>query len=288
MKRFSPEEKEKQDKDNLRFYYAPRGKAFKDFIKGLILRGNIKPHYATQLLTEYAMQLYSNAFTSNSITSHVDSLTSKIEEDKESSNNYEMFEKLGDGVFDNFIGWYAFRRFGNVATVNQVKLIHIIRSKYGSKQEFSPIADKLGFWPFISASIYQRNHKRKDLLEDVFEAFLGVTSFILENRFRTGVGYAICYDILASIFDEISISGDFNTLQDFVSKLNELFQRNKDLGKYEFIDERVDNLVKVTIILIKNGKRIATLGTGTASKKQDAKQKAAEVAFRYLESKNYK
>ena len=150
-KKISPS-REQQDKEKLIYFNAPRGERFKNLIKKMLVLGKIKDHYISQLLSNEALSIYSKAFTSNSITSYLDPMSLKIEEDKESSNNYEMLEKLGDGVFDNFIGWYAFRRFGNINTVNQVKVVHIIRSKYGSKNEFSPIAEKLGFWPFISAA----------------------------------------------------------------------------------------------------------------------------------------
>lgn len=286
-KKISPS-REQQDKEKLIYFNAPRGERFKNLIKKMLVLGKIKDHYISQLLSNEALSIYSKAFTSNSITSYLDPMSLKIEEDKESSNNYEMLEKLGDGVFDNFIGWYAFRRFGNINTVNQVKVVHIIRSKYGSKNEFSPIAEKLGFWPFITSSIYQRNHQKKKLLEDTFEAFIGATSFILDSRFRNGVGYAICYDILTSIFDEIKISADFIEMMDSVSKLNQLFMKHRILGKIEYTDERLENLTKVSVFRIINHGKSILIGEGIAAIKKDSKQNAATNALRYLSAIGYK
>ena len=261
--------------------YAPRGECFKLLIKQLLQRGKLKDHYVDALLTPQAMIIYNNAFTSNSITTHINRQTGKLEEDKTSGNNYEVYEKLGDGVFDNFIGWYASRRFAHLNTVEQVKVLHIIRSKYGSKKEFAPIAERLGFWPFITASLYQRNNQKKKLLEDVFEAFLGATSYILDKKFRNGVGYAICYDILAYIFDKIEISTDFQELIDSVTKLKEIFDKKKVQGTIFYKDEKIGRLTNVTIFRIVDGKYIK-LSDGTAATKPDAKQNAAKNALAYL------
>ena len=286
MKKKTSPSREEQDKEKLTPFYAPRGEPFKNLIKNMLLRGKIKEHYVSQLLTKDALSVYSRAFTSNSVTSRLDPTNFRIEEDKESAESYEMLEKLGDGVFDNFIGWYAFRRFGEIETVSQVKLVHIIRSKYGSKNEFSPIAEKLGFWPFITASVYQRNHQKKKLLEDTFEAFLGATSLILDKRFRSGVGYAICYDILSSVFEDIVFSEDFSEMQDFVSKLNQLFMKYKDLGKIKYTDEKNENMTKVNVYRTYKDRDIF-IGMGTAPIKKDAKQNAAKYALNYLSVRGY-
>ena len=272
-----------EEKQKLTPMYGDRGVKFKTLIETMFKRGNLKDSYISSLLTQKSMDIFSNAFTSNSVTAYIDSSTGKIVEDKNSGDNYEIYEKLGDGVFDNFIGWYAFRRFGHLNTVKQVKVLHIIRSKYGSKKEFAPIAEKLGFWPFISASLYQINTKKKKLLEDVFEAFLGATSYILDKNFRYGVGYAICYDILANIFDEIQISTEFQELVDSVTKLKEIFDKKKIEGDlfYDYI--KGDKFIKVNVFRIVLGKYIQ-IGKGVAAIKADAKQNAAQNALEYLKS----
>jgi len=275
--------KKREEAQKLTPVYAERGACYKTLIESLLTRGKLKEHYINSLLTDDALKIYSNAFTSNSITSYINRETGKIEENKDSADNYEVYEKLGDGVFDNFIGWYASRRFSDLNTVKQVKVLHIIRSKYGSKKEFAPIAERLGFWPFITASTYQRNNQKKKLLEDVFEAFLGATSYILDKRFRNGVGYAICYDILANIFDEIEISTDFEELVDSVTKLKEIFDKKKIAGTLFYKDERLDRLTRITVFRIVSGKYIK-IGEGSAATKPDAKQNAAENTLVYLKS----
>jgi dsRNA-specific ribonuclease len=270
--------------EQLNFYYGRRDESFRNLIASLLSRGKIKDKYIDSLLSPQAMKEYDKAFTSITVTSVFNRETRNVEIDKNSSDNYEIYEKLGDGVFDNFIGWYASRRFFPDNTSNEhVKVLHIIRSKYGSKDHFSPIAEKLGFWNFISSSIYQRNHQKKKLLEDVFEAFLGATSYILDKIFCNGIGYAICYDILESIYDEIPISEDFYEMQDDVSKLDQLIMKHKYLGKLEYEFSREDNIAYAKIYQIDSEGYKTFICEGSASIKKDAKKNAAKKALKYFE-----
>lgn len=274
-----------QEKINI--YIAPRDENFKRMIEKLLRNGRIKQHYIDKILDDDSMYEYHKAFTSLSVTSQYNQLTGKVDVDDNSSENYEVYEKLGDGVFDNFIGWYAYRRFGEDSKAKQVKLLHIIRSKYGSKHEFAPISESLGFWPYISANMYERNHNKKKLLEDVFEAFLGATSYILDKKFIKGVGYAICYDILSSIFDKIEIKTEFETMLDYVSKLNQIFMKYKDLGKLKFTDDRVDKITYVNVFQTR-GVIDTLIGKGSGLIKKDAKQNASKNALENLEKMGYK
>lgn len=267
--------------EKLTFYYGLRNQSFKNLLWNILKKGKLKEHYINCLLTPEALAEYDKAFTSSTISSHVDLTSGKIEVNKIISNNYETYEKLGDGIFDNFIGWYAFRRFGEVNNLEQVKLLHIIRSKYGSKKEFAPISESLGFWPYISSSVYARNHEKKKLLEDVFEAFLGVTSFILDKNFRNGVGYAICYDILASIFDNIKFSTDFSEMIDYVTKLKQVFDKVKNV-KIEYQDRKIGDQIHIMIYQRAQNGEYKLIGTGVSTNKKDAKQNAAENAFKNL------
>ena len=112
--------------EKLTFYYGLRNQSFKNLLWNILKKGKLKEHYINCLLTPEALAEYDKAFTSSTISSHVDLTSGKIEVNKIISNNYETYEKLGDGIFDNFIGWYAFRRFGEVNNLEQVKLLHII------------------------------------------------------------------------------------------------------------------------------------------------------------------
>ena len=276
------QKKQLEIKQKLSYHYGPRDDSFKKIIKDFLLNGNLKEKYLDLLLTPESLELYDKAFTSNTINSHLDTVMNKVIEDVESTNNYEMYEKLGDAVFQNFIGWYAFRYIHQDTRVLQVRVIATIKSKYGSKEEFSPIAEKLGFWNYISASIYKRMHDKKSLLEDVFEAIIGVSSFILDEKLRHGVGYAICYDILTNIFNKyIIIETEFEELQDCVSKLNEFSNKYKQY-KFKYVFLKEDRLTTTTIYRIMDDNSLDKFATGSAANKANSKQAAAEQALNKL------
>ena len=276
--------KEQEIKDRLTYYYGKRDENFKNVIKNVLLKSNLKPKYLDMLLTPEALEMYGIAFTSNTINSKYDKITGKVVEDVNSDDNYEVYEKLGDGVFQNFIAWYAFRLLGQDRRVVQVKTYAGMKSKYGSREEFAPVAESLGFWPFISASIYARTHKKKSLLEDVFEAFIGATSYYLDEKIRNGVGYAICYDILSSIMSSMKIETEFEDLQDYVSKLNEFTLKNKHYV-FEYESEKIDKITNTIIYrIMPDGKKIK-MGEGSAANKANSRKTAAKNVYKILELK---
>jgi dsRNA-specific ribonuclease len=118
-------------------------------------------------------------------------------------------------------------------------------------------------------------------LEDVFEAFLGVTSFILDKNFRNGVGYAICYDILSSIFDNIKFSTDFSEMIDYVTKLKQVFDKVKNV-RIEYQDRKIGDQIHIMIYQRAQNGEYKVIGTGVSTNKKDAKQNAAENALKNL------
>jgi len=276
-------------------YNGNRDLPFKTLITNILKQGRLKSKYIKLLTNEKNMELYNQAFTS---------ATADV------TKNYEFFEQLGDVSANKFIVWYAYRRFPQLHCPTGVKVVARIRIKYGSRQSFATIGDQLGFWPFISATNEERLHKKKDLLEDCMESFVGCTEYILDKEFRPGVGYAIVYDILSSIFDKIHISLMYNDLYDAKTRIKELFDAYKHLGTLTYVDNRHDALVESKAFRVpercnckqpvKNktgpGKRDFVLtphkewifiGTGMASRKADAQQKAAAEGLKSINNKGY-
>lgn len=272
-------------------YMGSRGSDFKKLITSVLKRGNLKDKYIKLLTNKESLRLYSNAFTSELV---------------DSENNYQVLEQLGDLTGNKFIVNYMYKRFPQLSCANGVKIVARLRINYGAKQSFSEIARKLGFWPFISATNDLRSKKMKPLLEDVFEAFIGVTEMLIDNHKRVGVGYAIVYDILSSIFDEMDISLRYEDLYDAKTRLKELFDLYEDrLGPLvykDFREEAINHSIvyrvhggKYEEKILKNGtvsvnkKRIiggryVKLGDGYASLKADSQQKAAENALSFLKN----
>ena len=289
-------------------YLGERGDLFKNLITGLLTRGNLKPKYIEMMTSEKNMELYGTAFTAASA---------------DSKKNYEIYEQLGDVSANKFIVWYAYRRFPQLNCPLGVKVVARLRINYGAKQSFASIGERLGFWPFISAaedgtdrSAKYRARHMKDLLEDVLEAFVGCTEWILDNEYRPGVGGGVVYDILASIFDEIPISLKFEDLIDAKTRMKEIFDAFGDaIGSYQFIDVREERetsageMQRVAVAhlyrvppnhpkypikvnmgeekILRPNRGWELIGKGSASTKSAAQQKASTEAIRTLNNSGY-
>lgn len=287
---------------NAKLYLGLRDDSFKNLITGLLRRGKLKPKYIEKLTNDIAMESYNKAFTAASA---------------DSKNNYEQFEQLGDLTANKFIVWYAYRRFPQLDCPEGVKVVARLRINYGAKESFAPLAEKLGFWKYISAmedgdgrNVKYRNRHKKDLLEDTFEAFVGCTEYLLDKEYRPGVGYGIVYDILSDIFNELEISLKFEDLFDAKTRLKETFDAFTSLGDWVFIDSReeigeegysIANSILYQVAPGLNNKAIRRktgpgkrdfeeypqegwipIGQGSSSKKGEAQQRAAEQGIKSL------
>jgi dsRNA-specific ribonuclease len=255
--------------------YGSRDQDFKDTIINVISKGNMKDKYKQWLLSSESLLIFNDVFTSN--TANV-------------LKNYEVYEQLGDITVNKFIVWYMYKRFPQLNCAQGVKIVARLRINYCSKQSFAQIAESLGFWPFITASEEERSHNKKPLLEDTLEAFFGAVEFIIDKHTLTGVGYAVAFDILESIFNNLYISLKYEDLYDAKTRLKELFDFCGDkLGSIKYEDERnIEDKVTVSSVYqtTPQNNRIK-IGEGIASLKADAQQKAASKAIGFLKSKGF-
>jgi dsRNA-specific ribonuclease len=250
-------------------YRAPRGVEFKDLIRKVLQKGKIKSKYIDELLSDSNMRIYSVIFTDKT----ADPL-----------NNYEYYETLGDSTANNCIVWYLSRRFPQIFGAKCVKILARLKINYVSKNTFSSIAQTLNFWKFIAASETERSTKMKPLLENVFEGFFGATQLILDNRFGIGTGYAICYNIIKNIYDDIPISLRYEDLFDAKTRLKELFDSDKiksTIGPLVYENVRTPENMNETVI--KAGGNI--IGKGVSALKTNAEQIASDSALKHLASK---
>ena len=279
-------------------YNGPRGEKFTQFIKSLLEKSKIKEKYLKALLTSESIQEYSKAFTS--ITAN-------------ETENYEIFEQLGDVSANKFIVWYAYKRFPQLMCTLGVKVVARLRINYGARQSFSKIGDSLGFWEFISATEEERGHKKKDLLEDCVESFCGCTEYLFRQYLYAWSRLCnCCSDFRINFRHHFLYPLDMKIFMTLNTRLKELFDMYKDLGTWAYISVRDDKLVKAKIYLVPKGmskrahERKATnergqqivikspvrgwteIGEGVAAKKSDAEQKAAEMGLRHLNRKGYK
>lgn len=263
-------------------YYGSRNVDFQYLIRKILKYAKIKDQYVNTLLDEDGLNQYNIAFTSSCVND---------------INNYEIYEQLGDLSANKFIVSYMYNKFPKLLESSEyVKIVARIRILYGSKQTFSKIAEELGFWDFISSSLDTRNTAKKKLLEDVFEAFIGVTENMIDRKFKIGVGYAVVYDILSHIFDGIDISFKYEDLYDAKTRLKELFDYYKKIGqplgtlKYDTVRTPTHSgdhfMQNTTVFQIIDNKQY-DIGYGQASNKGDSEQNASANALFNLARNGY-
>ena len=187
-----------------------RGQEFTQLIKTLLSKTKLKAVYVNLLTDQESMATYEQVFTHKSI---------------EPELNYERFEILGDLTCNKFLVWYFSRRFPKLFSTAGVKILAELRIKYGSKIMMAPIAEEYGFLKFISAIEGEFEMSKTSLQEDVFEAFIGDTDFLIDTRIRMGVGYSICYDILKAFYDTKHIGISYEELHSPISRLKEIFDK---------------------------------------------------------------
>jgi dsRNA-specific ribonuclease len=259
-------------------YNGSRGTDFQYLIRKILKNAKIKEHYIDALLDEDGFKKYDIAFTSKSANE---------------TDNYEVYEQLGDLSANKFIVSYMYRKFPKLKCSECVKIVARLRILYGSKQTFCVIAENLGFWPFISADEEQRNTEKKKLLEDTFEAFIGVTELMIDEKIRHNVGYAIVYEILHSVFETVNISLKYEDLYDAKTRLKELFdlynKGDSNIGTLQY-EETKDLETRLTTSLVYqkiSPTHRVLLGQGVASLKADAQQRAASAGIYKMNSKGY-
>ena len=256
-----------------RIHIGVRGTMFNNLIKNLLIKGGLNTTIVDKFTNASAMGEYNAAFTSKGANKHI---------------NLEVYEQLGDVSVNKFIVWHMYRRFPKLHCPEGVKIVARLRINYGSKQSLYKIADKLGFWDYITATTDERYRAKKSLLEDTFEAFIGCTEFLIDQHHSTGIGYNVVSKILSSIFDDIHISLRYYDLYDSKTILKEIFDAKKlyhiPLGTICYKDSsngdckqsKVFNNLPTGMIL---------LGEGSGTIKSNAQEQAAKNAIAYLSTK---
>jgi dsRNA-specific ribonuclease len=249
-------------------HHGSRSNDFSDLIVSLLKKSNAKDEFIELCLKK--KDKFGRAFTSSSA---------------DAVQNYEYYEQIGDGTINKFIVAYMYNRFPQLKTAEGVEVVARLKIKYGSKGQLYQIAENLGFWTYISAADDVRIKRKKSLLEDVFEAFLGCTEEVvnetiheIKGQYFPGVGYDICWCILASIFDELQINIDYEFLVDAKTKLKELFDEYRD-SNLKYKDIQCPE-TKLFISSVYNGEKF--LGSGKSPLKREAQEKAADEALKNL------
>lgn len=200
--------------------------------------------------------------------------------------NYELYEYLGDMEANNAIVWYFYTVFPQLRCAQEIKTLTRLKNLYVSTDSFSDIAYKLGFEPFIKATNEELIHpeKRLKLLEDVFEAFIGVTKVVLEKHFGVvGLANQIIYNLIKSIFDQRDISLNNEDLFDAKTRLKELFDQQLLLKQqFGFPVYKYDQTTLQSTLHFQKGSHVVFIGSGKT--KPQKEKDTSKQAIEYLKS----
>jgi dsRNA-specific ribonuclease len=251
---------------------------FKQFLRSK-LRIFLPSRYVDLLSNEKNLKIFQSAFTSEEVNPQ---------------SNYEYFEQMGDVSANKFLVYYFYRRFPRLKCSRGVKVVARLKINYASKKVFARLAEQEGFWPHIMATREETQHNRLDLLEDVFEAFVGATEWILDTDVKEGVGAVAITKWLTHIFDKEHVSLRYEDLYDAKTRLKELFDRHHSvLGKVYYSETReIDangNPVVTTSRVYRRvlRGRCVSLGVGVARLKADAQRAAAQQAIYELNAQGF-
>lgn len=261
-------------------YYGPRDQTFVDFLK-LTLKKGSDEDFVNKYVNDDTTSLFDMAFTSSSV---------------DEASNYETFEQMGDATIGKFIVWNSYEQFPQLrGKSDAVEIVARMKINMGSKDSLSQIAEDLGMWPFISASEELRQRSKKKLLEDVFEAFVGVAEFIIlenadPNRSQPGLAYSFMYRLLKAIFQPYLLTINYNVLVDPKNRLKGVFDQHREkLGTAAVYrtEESFRNDKRIFLTKVYDAKG-NFLGEAAASLKKESEKKASEMAIQTLERKGYK
>jgi len=200
-------------------YYGPRDDSFKDFLIKIFKYTGANEAYLNKYINDQTIPFFNMAFTSSSA---------------DEQYNYEFFEQMGDVTIGKFIVWSSYEKFPQLRGKSEaVEIVARMKINLGSKDNLSQIAEDLGMWPFISSSEELRHRSKKKLLEDVFEALIGVIEFVIydftdSNRSQPGLAYQLTYALLLKLFEPYTLKIDYNTLVDSKNRLKGVFDQYKE------------------------------------------------------------
>jgi len=250
-----------------------RGEDFKKVISNFVSVANDKQK--NLLLSTDSLAIYSAAFTTRAA----------------STENYEIYEFLGDSTANQCVTWYLFRRFPELDCSRGIIVLSPLKANLTSKASFGGIAEKLGFLPCVTMSAEEAEDTLK-VLEDVFEASIAVTALLLDKAFGAGTGYPVVYDIIAGIYDGIKISLKYTDILDAKSRLKQLLEmydkKGESLGVIKYRVVATDNnIVTSKVVLTSPVGKSSVLATGKGDDKSASEKAAAESALDNLANAGY-
>lgn len=238
----------------------------------LTQRARLSPQYVMAITSPANMKELEVAFTHPSF---------------ESQSNYEFYEFLGDSTVNKCIVWYCKRRFTRLHNEKGVQKFSQLKANLVSKRTLSSLADKMNFWKYIRMSKETQQRDKRKVLEDVFEAFIGCLENIIDQTLNMHSGYGVCYTIISTVLDGVTISLKETDLKGPKTRLKEIFDKSKTLNNlvYEVKEDRIENnMFGVQAVGVINGRKV-NMGFGRSNIKRQAEKKAAQESIKWLTEK---
>jgi len=141
--------------------------------------------YGIILINENAMNIWVVAITDESV-------------DRNINRNYQFLETLGDRMLESIFTNFVSRIY---PTITQDTLTEI-KSKYMSKYEQNRMAKEIGIHKWLRTNYDVSIHT----YEDIFESMFGALYKIGETLIGNGAGYALCTNMITSLYAGLSIN----------------------------------------------------------------------------------
>ncbi len=208
---------------------------------------------------------------------------------QESSN--ERLEFIGDAILSVIVANYLYERY----PLENEGFLTKMRTKIVNGTMLSFLSSEIGFGKYIliSKQIESSDGRHnKNILEDVFESFLGALFLDFNNKNinskkidnLVGLGYQICQKFVVNVIETyIDFSELVNNNKNYKDTLIKYFQHNfqSQLKFQEINVEKYNNNKKIFVVSIKNPQDLV-LGIGKGESKKLAEQNASYEALKYL------
>ena len=215
----------------------------------LVSKGKVEPEVAQTLLNPKGISLMKRAFTHWSIPDEY---------------NYELLETLGDTTYNKAVTYLLRRKFpelnndpnGNYKLSEASKL-------YKSKIKAPIFSDELGLYRMARyrSLIYQPQpetfpHKVNQLCmdnkmkTDLFEAFIAAIEDLIDENLYQNLGYAIAYNIIESLFENVELTIDLVETKTNKAKLKELVDKLHGNMEYRKKYTQSNDIIGVDLYLV--------------------------------------
>jgi len=207
-------------------------KDFKDMILSLLKT----VHFLKDLdLNENDMKCYASAFTHPDVN-------------PVSTENYESLETLGDNTVNKCILWYISDYFYQLNNPYAIDIITRLKINLAESHSLAKFSKQSGFSPFILVPPNQTELYIRKALEDVFESFIAATEMVIDSKYKKGLGYIVCYQLISNILEKENLHINYDDLVDPKTQLKEL-NDNLKIFDIQYINDKKN---RRSILNIKN------------------------------------